>query len=237
MTSCNKSLYCTINRFGPAAATAPVNNPLSYVLSSGMDNLLMHGSFNVNNNSVTGQAFMAQFIAENFNHPIAQAAINDPTPQYYPNLIHSTANLGNNNNKMAPINFKCRSNSRVQITNGDINLINAAQHKYLLRMRGGTPNVIPFDPTVGNSPKVTLWGGVNMVPEYGAKNLDTKNCPILNALLKRPWISLPFLQNVYATMKTEPGCGTKIGNFIDGNGVNIGAQIAAVTPHVTQGGW
>lgn len=236
---CTSSDYCTINRFGSAASTAPINNPLAYVLSAGMDNLLMHGNYNINIDSVTGQAFMAQFVAENFNHPIAQAAIFDPTPQYFPNLLHSTANLGNNNNKMAPINFRCRTNSRVQISKGDISLINAAQHKYLARMRGGTPNIVPFDPTVANSPKVTLWGGVNMVPEYATKNQNTRNCPILNALLKRPWISLPFLQNMYATMKTKPGCGSNVRNFMnDGDGgLNIGAQIAAVTPRLTQGGW
>jgi hypothetical protein len=193
--------YVTINDFGGAAAQAPVNNPLSTALSSPLDNMLMHGSNRLNEDSHKTQAFMAQFISENFDSPFAQYAVNDNTPQYYPNLFHSSSNIGNNNFAMANANPNPGPNPRVVATKGDIALLNAAAFKYLVQMQGGTPHVVPFDETVAGSPKVTLWKGATMIPHYAIPaGVDVDKCGLVCELMKRPWISFPFFHNVYRTM-------------------------------------
>ncbi len=220
--SCTKarSNYSQINHVGPAASSAPVNNPLSTALSSGLDNMLMHGSNRIDVDSEVTQAYMAEYLAKHFDtDPMCKLVCMNNEPQYFPNQYHSSSNIGNNNNALAP-RSKMKPNPRVQQSKGDVFLLNAARAKYLSRMRNGQLQRVPFDDTVANSPKVSIWTGLCMIPEYSIPaTVNPDTCGILCQLMKRPWIALPFMQNVYETMRSNQSlgniAGTRIGNYFN----------------------
>ena len=197
--------YVKISEFGKAAAYAPVNNPLSYGLSGGMDNLFMHGSKNIDSNSLEFQTYAAEYCAKGFDN-YCKVMTGNNTPQYFPNLVHGCTGR--------------RNTMPEQMTQGDVILLNTARVKYLMKMRNSVANRIPFDPTVAASPLITVYTGEYMIPEYSIpKGHDVDNDPVMQRLLNKPMLGLEQLLNIYSNMKSQKRLGelkgTKLGMFYD----------------------
>jgi hypothetical protein len=197
--------YVKISEFGKQAAYAPVNHPLSYIMSGQMDSSLMHGSDRINDNSRESAIYAAEYCAKGFDK-FCEVMVSNPEPQYFPEQIHGYTYNGNNIPKM--------------MTKGDVVLMNTAKTKYLMEMIGGSPNQVPFDPTVAASPLITVWTGEYMQPQYYIpKGLDVDSDPVMLRLLNRPLIAIDLLMNIYANM-TKLGRigelqGTKLGTFFN----------------------
>jgi hypothetical protein len=197
--------YVKISEFGKPAAYAPVNNPLSYGLSGGMDNLFMHGSKNIDSNSLEFQTYSAEYCAKGFDN-FCKVMTADRTPQYFPNLVHGCTGRHNTMPE--------------QLTQGDVVLLNTARVKYLMTMRNGVANRVPFDPTVAASPLITIYTGEYMIPEYIIpKGHNIENDPVMQRLLNKPMLALELLLNIYSNMKSQNRLGelkgTKLGMFYD----------------------
>ena len=87
--------YVRISEFGKQAAYAPVNNPLSYIMSGQMDSSLMHGSNRINDNSLESAIYAAEYCAKGFDK-FCEVMTSNPDPQYFPIMIHGYSNDGNN---------------------------------------------------------------------------------------------------------------------------------------------
>jgi hypothetical protein len=199
------SSYVKISEFGKPAAYAPVNNPLSYGLSGGMDNLFMHGSKNIDSNALPFQTYAAEYCAKGFDN-FCKVMTANQTPQYFPNLVHGCTGR--------------RNTMPEQLTQGDVILLNTARVKYLMKMRNSVANMVPFDPTVAASPLITIYTGEYMIPEYHIpKGHDLKNDPVMQRLLNKPMLGLELLLNIYSNMKSQNRLGdlkgTKLGMFYD----------------------
>jgi hypothetical protein len=204
--------YQKIGSFGSGAARAPMNHPLTYVMSQPVDNSFMHMNDNIDENSKVGQAYVAQYCANNFDG-FCTAMANNNASQYYPNqLFGCTLDLSKNcflrRGWCAP----------KELTKGQLMLINTARTKYLYHMRNGLANKVPFDCLVADSPLVTIWSGEFMVPEYAIpQGLDLDNDPVMNRLLLNPDIAMDILSNIYMTMQAlgrlDELKNTRLGRF------------------------
>jgi len=197
--------YVKISEFGKQAAYAPVNNPLSYIMSGQMDSSLMHGSDRINDNSKESAIYAAEYCAKGFDK-FCEVMTSNPEPQYFPELIHGYSSTGNNIPKA--------------LSKGDVVLLNTAKTKYLMEMVGGSPNQVPFDPTVAASPLITVWTGEYMQPQYYIpKDVAVDSDPVMLRLLNRPLIALDLLMNIYTNMvklgRIGELTGTKLGTFYD----------------------
>jgi len=200
--------YAKISEFGKGAAYAPVNHPLTYGLSSGLDNMFMHGGKSKKSDSSSREfaAYTGEYCSKNFDGFCKLMTQNDDI-QYFPDILH-----GHHEGGMPK-----------SMTKGDVVLLNTARTKYLMRMFGGIANKVPFDPTVAASPLVTIWSGDYMKGEYYIpEGHDVDNDPVMQRLLNKPLVSLPLLMNIYATM-TRLGRigelkGTKLGQFYSNMG-------------------
>jgi hypothetical protein len=201
--------YIKISEFGSGAAYAPVNNPLSYGLSGGMDNMFMHGgAARAMQGGATREfaAYAAEYCSTNFDGFCAAMTDNSEI-EYFPDLLHGAYEGG------VP----------TTMTKGDVVLLNTARTKYLMRMIGGNVSKVPFDPLVAASPLVTVYTAVPgdfMRGEYFIpKGHDVDNDLVMQRLLNKPLVSLPLLLNIYDTMKKmgrlEELAGTKLGLFYD----------------------
>ena len=213
------SEYRTINNFGPNAANAPVNNPLTYILSSGMDNFMLHGSNVRNAETRHSQAYMAQYCASNFDG-ICEHASNNMQKNYFPSMVQVCSGGGSYQTPLGANSPGQNFNPRVARTKGDVLLLNTAKTKYLYSMRNGTKTEEPYDYTVAASPKVTLWVGEALQPFYaiprGREHLVDSDI-VMKKLLERPWLCVDFLNNMYCTMRKLGTLkylqGTKLGGI------------------------
>jgi hypothetical protein len=208
------SQYADISTFGNKAAYAPVNNPLTYILSSPIDNMFMHGSNRINSDTLVAQSYIGEYCSTKFDG-FCSALCDNNAKQYYPNLLHGSSTL-------TPcgeiLNGWC---SPSNLSKGDVCLINIARTKYLYEMRNGLKNRVPFDCTVAASPLVTVYSGEYMVPIYtlpkkgGSYNVDQD--PVMNRLLLKANTALDVLMNIYSTMKNQNRLDelkdTKLGRF------------------------
>ena len=197
--------YVKISEFGKQAAYAPVNNPLSYIMSGQMDSSLMHGSDRLNSDSKEAGIYAAEYCAKGFDK-FCEVMTSNQEPQYFPDQIHGYSNLTNNIPR--------------QMTKGDLVLLNTAKTKDLMEMIGGSPNQVPFDPTVAASPLITVWTGEYMQPLYYIPNdVAVDADPVMLRLLNRPNMALDLLMNIYSNMvkigRIGELAGTKLGTFYD----------------------
>jgi len=197
--------YVKISEFGKQAAYAPVNHPLSYIMSGQMDNSFMHGSDRINDNSKEAAIYAAEYCAKGFDK-FCEVMTSNQEPQYFPEQIHGYGSDGNNIPR--------------QMTKGDLVLMNTAKTKYLMEMIGGSPNQVPFDPIVAASPLITIWTGEYMQPQYYIpKDVAVDADPVMLRLLNKPLMALDLLMNIYANMvkigRIGELIGTKLGTFYD----------------------
>lgn len=193
------SAYTCISNFGPAAANAPINNPLSYCLSQTVDTEFNHGAIGETVSGASSrncQAFMAQYCANNWDGVCEYASKN--TAHIYPNQIQ-----------------KCGSADGVAckgLSAGEILIQNTATRKYLVEMGGDQCSIKyePFDPTVAASPLVAFWyngcntqGNGGCVPVYAVDPKKIDNDPVMNKILNKPLIAWSVLINIYNTAKRK----------------------------------
>ena len=218
--------YVKISNFGKGAAYAPMNNPLTYGLSGGLDNLFMHGSDRIDNNSREFQTYAAQYCAKKFDN-FCEVMANDTKAQYFPNMVHSGSCSTMTHNWC----------DKPQ-TSGDVLLLNTARVKYLKEMTNGVANKMPFDHTVAASPSITTWTGEYMAPVYSIpQGHDLQSDPVMNRLLHKPLMSLPLLLNIHKNMNSNNRLSeltsTNLGKFYDNLKSNLPKFPAAQQNQIT----
>tara|TARA_Y100000389_G_scaffold203129_1_gene250568 strand:+ start:12396 stop:13070 length:675 start_codon:yes stop_codon:yes gene_type:complete len=202
--------YVKISNFGKGAAYAPMNNPLTYGMTGGMDNSFMHGSDRIDSNSREFQVYAAEYCSKKFDQ-FCEVMANNGTTQYYPNLVHTGSTQST-----SPGQNWCEK----PVTAGDVLVLNTARTKYLKQMRNGVANRTPFDPTVAASPMITTWTGEYLIPEYHIpQGHDLANDQVMHRLLNKPLMSLPLLANIHKNMHRSGRLAelnnTKLGMFYD----------------------
>jgi len=182
--------YRSISNVGSCSVNEPSNNPLTYCLTTSLNNSFAHGAIANSHSSNTSrncQAFMADYCAKNDNEwnengvcDIMSRNIN----KHYVDLVHSHS---------SPINSHYIDN----LTYGEKLIRNAASRKYISEMNNVCEiNKTPFDPTSASTPLVTLWSD-NCVPLYEVDPNEIDNDPVMNRILQKPIIEIDILVNIY----------------------------------------
>lgn len=211
--------YQNISSFGPEVKSLAINNPLSYCLSTGMDNSFMHGGYAgkvLDRKSEPCQSYISEYCSNNWDEYCELESKN----QYkMPNVINTQQNT--------------LSNSVVGLTAGEVLIYNTAIKKYVIRREGNCQQVKKqFDPTVGSSPMYSEWvsgessctqstcdnqGSCVFVYGVNASTIDSD--PLMNKILDKPIIALDILKKIYVDMKREGTLsqlsGKRLGNFFD----------------------
>lgn len=222
----NSNSYRGIASFG-SNAYAPVDHPLSYCMSTQMDNQFLHGSSSVTigANSKHCQEYMTQYCAENFDGFCEAASKNSCTD--FPNQGQGCTGKGD---------IACRG-----MNLGEALIRNVAADRFLIQMSGCHKAFQPFDPNVPNSPMVASWrsdvcGYTNAcVPVYAVDPETIDKDDVMNKVLQNPRIAEDILVNIYNTMKRMGTLGrlkgTKLGRFYDGI-VQQGARLSGCAGNI-----
>lgn len=214
--------YQTISSFGPQVKGLAVNNPLSYCLSSSMDNSFMHGGHAgkiLNRSSKPCQSYISEYCSNNWDEYCELESKNDS---------RISNSLNDEQNTL--------SNATVGLTAGEVLIYNTASKKYVIRREGSCKLVsTQFDPTVASSPMFNEWIGGNdncveggckdtggeCVSVYGVNPATINSDPLMNKILDKPSIALNILKKIYFDMKKDKTLsqlkGTRIGSFFEKN--------------------
>ena len=193
--------YTSIKNFG-SNALSEVNNPLTYCLTTDLDNAFMHGGqANIlRRDSRPCQLFLSEYCAQGWDNFCEVASHNQNIS--FPNPPPGT-------------------------TQGDMLIRNTAERKYLVQMINGQEVFEPFDPVVANSPLISSWrpvgcqvggsGQLTMAPIYAVNPNTIDGDVVMDKILARPHIAQDILVNIYNNMKRlntlQNLKGTKLGNF------------------------
>jgi len=208
--------YARIVNFGPSVEKSPNNNPLTYCMTTDLDNSFVHtagerrGPY-----SKSCAMFMSDYCAKEWNG-ICEAASQN-TNNHYPNTVmpwlcdKSTnggclgTGLGN------------------QFTQGQILVRNTAAKKYLSKMSSNCSlKYEPFDPMVPTSPMISYWDAScdlrgACTPMYEVDPITIDRDPVMNKLLSMPALGMDIILNIYNTAKRlgtlDRLRGTKLWNF------------------------
>jgi hypothetical protein len=213
--------YQNISSFGYQVKDLAVNNPLSYCLSTGMDNSFMHGGHAgkiLNRGTKPCQSYISEYCSNNWDEYCELESKNDSR------LFNS---LNTEQNTL--------TNATVGLTAGEVLMYNTASKKYVIR-REGTCKLVStqFDPTVASSPMFTEWVGGNgicntgcgdntgdCVPVYGVNPATINSDPLMNKILDKPTIAIDILKKIYVGMKKDGTLsqlkGTRLGSFFEKN--------------------
>lgn len=191
--------YARLVNLGPSIAKSPNNNPLTYCMTTDLDNSFVHTAGQRNGPySKPCAMFMSDYCAKNWNG-ICEAASQN-TNNHFPNTVMPW--LHNDKGSGACLGSGLGS----QFTQGDILIRNTAAKKYL---SGMSSNCFlkhePFDPMVPTSPMISYWSSNNdanqCVPVYEVDPLTIDNDPVMNKLLSKPVLGMDILLNIYNTAK------------------------------------
>lgn len=220
----NKSTYQyqNISSFGPEVRSLPINNPLSYCLSEGMDNSFMHGGYAgkmLNRKTAPCQSYISEYCSNNWDE-YCEIESQNQSKSY--NSLNTKQN-----------SF---SNSLVGLTAGEVLIYNCAMKKYVIRREGNCEEVKKqFDPTVASSPMYSQWvsgnsmcgsagtcsSGEDCVEIYGVNATTIDSDPLMNKILNKPIIALDVLKRIYNDMAKDKTLeslnGTRIGAFFISN--------------------
>ena len=215
--------YQNISSFGYQVKELAVNNPLSYCLSSGLDNSFMHGGYAgqiLNRESKPCQTYISEYCSNNWDEYCELESKNDSK------LFNAVNNEQNS-----------QSNARLAgLTAGEVLIYNTALKKYVVRREGSCKLVsTQFDPTVASSPMYTEWintGGIcssgtcdlsgsDCVAVYGVNPSKINDDPLMNKILDKPAIALNILKKIYVDMKKDGTLsqlkGTRLGSYFEKN--------------------
>lgn len=192
--------YARIVNFGPSVEKTPYNNPLTYCMTSELDNSFVHtagerrGPY-----SKSCAMFMSDYCAKDWNGVCEAASRN--TNNHYPNTAMPWmcdksgqggclgTGLGN------------------QFTQGEILIRNTAAKKYLSKMSSNCClKYEPFDPMVPTSPMISYWDAscdlrTACTPMYEVDPRTIDDDPVMNKLLSKPILGMDILLNIYNTAK------------------------------------
>ena len=204
--------YTSIKNFGPNAVSE-VDNPLTYCLTSDLDNAFMHGGqANIlRRNSRPCQLFLSEYCAQGWDN--------------FCEIASQNQNISFPNGMTTP----CGGCSPLGITQGDMLIRNTAERKYLIQMINGKQVFESFDPLVASSPMISSWrpvgsqvggcgsGQLTMSPIYAVNPKTIDDDVVMDKILAKPDIAKDILINIYFNMKRLGTLynlkGTKLGNF------------------------
>ena len=210
--------YANVVNFGTSVEKSPNNNPLTYCMTSDLNNSFMHTmGERVGPYSKKCQMFMSDYCAKNWNGVCEVASKN--TNNHYPNTAtpwechksNQGATLGNGLGNA--------------FSQGELLIRNTAAKKYITRMSNNCKiRYEPFDPMVPTSPMISYWGsdrearGV-CIPKYEVNAKEIDSDPVMNKILSKPVIAIDILLNIYNTMKNDGKLhelnGTRLGRFFN----------------------
>lgn len=212
----SKSSYAQICKFG-ANSYSPSTNPISYAIGSNMDQNFLHGSSSAiftGQNSRNSQLFLSEYCANGWDGFCEVASKN--TSKDFPNQIET----GNGYVYGCDLNLS-------SLNSGEILIRNTAARKYLRSMGGCVKKTEPFDPTVAASPLISFWkpsdgnSAMTCSPVYAVNAKDIDNDVVMDKILRRPYIAMDILINIYNNAKRDGTLadlkGTKLGNFYETN--------------------
>jgi hypothetical protein len=207
----SNSCYAVISNFGAGAGQSINNNPLAYGLVSGLESGFHHtlGMNLMKPDSENVQRFFAQYCADPSNtSEWNKGGVCNIV--YKDKRTHVVNTGGNCSNSVPP---------EVEMTYGQSLLRNTVTERYLKYMSNNCKiKEYPFDPTVANSYKLRKWvpqtngcqdgncglgqgGGCVGIYDVDAKSIDSD--PVMNELLKQPWVAIEVLINIYNTRMKE----------------------------------
>ena len=194
--------YARIVNFGPSVEQTPSNNPLTYCMTTDLNNSFVHtagerrGPY-----SKACQMFMSDYCAKNWNGICEVASRN--TNNHYPNTAMPWMC-----DKMDPTSGACLGTGMgSQFTQGENLIRNTAAKKYLSKMSSNCClKYEPFDPQVPTSPMISYWeGGCDLrgscTPMYEVNPHTIDRDPVMNKILSKPILAIDILLNIYNTAK------------------------------------
>jgi len=201
--------YAKLINFGPNKPSF-VNNPLSYCLTSDLDNSFIHkAGERTGRYSKPCQMFMSDYCSKNWNQ-ICEVASQDADVNYA-NSIGPCFDSGTCGGSLS------------RKTQGDMLIRNTAAKKYLVATSAQCNlKYQPFDPQVPTSPMIAYWDNpgwtkTSCIPVYEVNPSTIDNDPVMNKILNKPEIALDILVNIHNTAqrlgKMESLQGTKLHNF------------------------
>jgi len=212
--------YAKLVNFGPSVEKSPNNNPLTYCMTTDLNNSFMHtagerrGPY-----SKSCQMFMSDYCAKDWNGICEIASRN--TNNQYPNTAApwSCDKVGQGACLGAGIGN--------QFSQGDLLVRNTAMKKYLSAMSANCNlKFEPFDPMNPTSPMISYFesdcnyrSACTPVYEVDEKTIDDD--PVMNRLLEKPSLGMDILTNIYNNAsrngKLDSLQGTKLHRFFGSN--------------------
>lgn len=216
----SENTYTCISKFGctPAVATA---NPLTYSIGENVNQLMLHGSSSAvisGQYSKNSQIFMANYCANNWDG-FCEIASNDNTVGYANNM---DSFLGK---------------SRMDLSQGDILVLNTARVKYLVDPGNQILMKERFDPNVVDSPYIYYYQRpdddiestkrgmpalADREPTYAVNPKTINDDIVMNKILSKPYLYKELLDNIFITMSRNKTInqleGTRLGYFYKMNG-------------------
>jgi len=194
--------YTKIINFGPSVASSPNNNPLTYCMTTDLNNSFIHtAGEKYGPYSKPCQMFMSDYCANNWDGVCEYAASNNN--QQYPNTVKQC---------IPGISGACIGTGiGNQFTQGEMLIRNTAAKKYLSKMSSSCLlRYQPFDPQVPTSPMISYWDRSESsgcascterhgacVPVYEVDPATIDSDPVMNKILAKPLIALDILLNIY----------------------------------------
>ena len=210
------SNYASIVNFGQSVEKSKLVNPLSYCMTSDLDNNFVHTAGQINGPySKACQMFMSDYCSKEWNGICEVASRN--TNNQYPNTAMPW--YCDKKGQGACLGVGIGS----QFTQGDNLIRNTAAKKYLSNMSSNCcMKYEPFDAQVPSSPMISYWeadcslrSGCTPVYEVDPKTIDSD--PVMNKILSKPILGMDILLNIYNSAKRmgklEGLKGTKLYNF------------------------
>jgi hypothetical protein len=205
--------YSSISNFG-SNIISETDHPLTYCLSTGLNNAFLHGSHADGPNSGKCQMFLSEYCSNKWD-TFCEIESNN-------NSIPNIVNMGHTSSHDMPNQIGCRP-----LTQGEILIQNTAARKYVQKTSGGYEVYEPFDPNVASSPMISNYHPTyythagRRIATYSVNPLTIDEDIVMNKLLLNPAIAPIILINIYNTMKNSGELvklkGTKLGNFYSQN--------------------
>jgi len=208
--------YARIVNFGPSVERSPSNNPLTYCMTSDLDNSFIHTAGEKRGPySKACQMFMSDYCAHKWNG-VCEVASRNTNSQYPDTALPWMCDKGGQGACLG-------TGIGNQFTQGQILVRNTAAKKYLSKMSSNCcMKYEPFDPMVPTSPMISYWeAGCDLrsacTPMYEVNPHEIDNDPVMNKLLSMPDLGMDILLNIYNTAhrlgKLDGLKGTKLYHF------------------------
>ena len=206
--------YTRIVNFGHSVQKSPYNNPLTYCMTSDLNNSFVHTSGQRNGPySKSCAMFMSDYCANDWNGVCEAASRN--TNNQYPNTVMP--------HMLSKASGACfGSGIGNQFTQGELLVRNTAAKKYMTKMSSNCGiKYEPFDPMVPTSPMISYWESTSgaCVPMYEVDHKTIDDDPVMNKLLAKPELGIDILLNIYNTSVRQNKLhlleGTKLHSFFN----------------------